>query len=171
MLSPPPTLCAACLAALSGHLFDVPIETFVAQGWAQAASVQCVALGCAAALGSGIMRPFVNYPGVNSRSEDVMPIYAYGCSSCGLKKDVMQKMNDAPLHTCPECGKETFTKQLTAAGFQLKGNGYYVTDFKGGAKKEGKPEIKSADSPTAKPDATPTTAASTVSAPVTGGSV
>jgi putative FmdB family regulatory protein len=57
-----------------------------------------------------------------------MPIYAYGCSSCGLKKDVMQKMNDAPLHTCPECGKETFTKQLTAAGFQLKGSGYYVTE-------------------------------------------
>jgi putative FmdB family regulatory protein len=55
-----------------------------------------------------------------------MPIYAYGCSSCGLKKDVMQKMNDAPLHTCPECGKETFTKQLTAAGFQLKGSGYYA---------------------------------------------
>ena len=101
-----------------------------------------------------------------------MPIYAYGCSSCGLKKDVMQKMNDAPLHTCPECGKETFTKQLTAAGFQLKGSGYYVTDFKGGAKKkDGKPEIKSEDKSAAKPDATPTLpAASTVSAPVTGGS-
>ncbi|MBI3480872.1 MAG: zinc ribbon domain-containing protein [Nitrosomonadales bacterium] len=61
-----------------------------------------------------------------------MPIYAYGCSSCGLQKDVMQKMSDAPLSTCPECGKETLTKQLTAAGFQLKGNGYYVTDFKNG---------------------------------------
>lgn len=59
-----------------------------------------------------------------------MPIYAYACSSCGVQKDVMQKMSDAPLTVCPECGKETFAKQLTAAGFQLKGNGYYVTDFK-----------------------------------------
>ncbi len=59
-----------------------------------------------------------------------MPIYAYSCSSCGAQKDVLQKMSDAPLTTCPECGKETFAKQLTAAGFQLKGNGYYVTDFK-----------------------------------------
>jgi len=59
-----------------------------------------------------------------------MPIYAYACSSCGLQKDVMQKMSDAPLTTCPECGKETLAKQLTAAGFQLKGNGYYATDFK-----------------------------------------
>lgn len=59
-----------------------------------------------------------------------MPIYAYRCSSCGAQKDVMQKMSDAPLTTCPECGQETFSKQLTAAGFQLKGNGYYVTDFK-----------------------------------------
>lgn len=59
-----------------------------------------------------------------------MPIYAYACSSCGLQKDVMQKMSDAPLSTCPECGKETFAKQLTAPGFQLKGSGYYATDFK-----------------------------------------
>ena len=59
-----------------------------------------------------------------------MPIYEYRCSSCGAQKDVMQKLSDAPLTTCPECGKETFGKQLSAAGFQLKGNGYYVTDFK-----------------------------------------
>ncbi len=59
-----------------------------------------------------------------------MPIYAYGCSSCGLQKDVLQKMSDAPLTTCPECGMDTFAKQLTAAGFQLKGSGYYATDFK-----------------------------------------
>ncbi len=59
-----------------------------------------------------------------------MPIYAYGCTSCGAQKDVMQKMSDAPLTACPECGRETFAKQVTAAGFQLKGNGYYVTDFK-----------------------------------------
>ncbi|MDH4235018.1 MAG: zinc ribbon domain-containing protein [Gallionella sp.] len=62
-----------------------------------------------------------------------MPIYAYACSSCGLQKDEMQKMSDAPLTACPECGKETFVKQLTAAGFQLKGSGYYVTDFKNGS--------------------------------------
>ena len=59
-----------------------------------------------------------------------MPIYEYRCSSCGIQKDVMQKMSDAELTTCPECGKETFSKQLTAAGFQLKGSGYYATDFK-----------------------------------------
>lgn len=65
-----------------------------------------------------------------------MPIYAYACSSCGLQKDVLQKMSDAPLTTCPECGKETFVKQLTAAGFQLKGSGYYATDFKNPPKPE-----------------------------------
>ncbi len=63
-----------------------------------------------------------------------MPIYEYRCSSCGTQKDVMQKMSDAPLTTCPECGKETFAKQLSAAGFQLKGSGYYVTDFKDSGK-------------------------------------
>ncbi len=60
-----------------------------------------------------------------------MPIYAYRCASCGFEKDVPQKMSDAPLTTCPECMTEHFTKQVTAAGFQLKGNGWYATDFKG----------------------------------------
>jgi putative FmdB family regulatory protein len=87
-----------------------------------------------------------------------MPIYAYRCSSCGCQKDVMQKMSDTPLSTCPECGKETFSKQLTAAGFQLKGSGYYVTDFKDGPKK-----------PDAKPEAAPVPAASTAPPPVTSG--
>lgn len=59
-----------------------------------------------------------------------MPIYGYSCSSCGAQKDVMQKISDAPLTTCPECGKATITKQITAAGIQLKGSGYYATDFK-----------------------------------------
>ncbi|MFY9259249.1 MAG: FmdB family zinc ribbon protein [Gallionella sp.] len=63
-----------------------------------------------------------------------MPVYAYRCESCGVQQDVMQKMRDAPLTTCPECGKEAFAKQLAAPGFQLKGNGYYVTDFKNGSK-------------------------------------
>jgi putative FmdB family regulatory protein len=61
-----------------------------------------------------------------------MPIYAYKCDSCGFAKDVLQKMSDAPLDTCPSCGKSTFVKQVTAAGFQLKGSGWYATDFKGG---------------------------------------
>lgn len=62
-----------------------------------------------------------------------MPIYAYKCESCGHAKDVLQKMADAPLSDCPACGQPSFKKQLTAAGFQLKGNGWYATDFKGGS--------------------------------------
>jgi putative FmdB family regulatory protein len=62
-----------------------------------------------------------------------MPIYAYKCSTCGHSKDVLQKMSDALLTDCPACGAATFSKQLTAAGFQLKGSGWYATDFKGGA--------------------------------------
>lgn len=62
-----------------------------------------------------------------------MPIYAYRCQSCGFSKDVLQKISDAPLSDCPSCGKDTFKKQLTAAGFQLKGTGWYVTDFRGGS--------------------------------------
>lgn len=62
-----------------------------------------------------------------------MPIYAYRCSDCGHAKDVLQKMSDAKLTTCPQCGQESFNKQITAAGFQLKGDGWYVTDFRGGA--------------------------------------
>lgn len=62
-----------------------------------------------------------------------MPIYAYRCESCGHAKDVLQKMSDPVLSTCPACNAETFKKQVTAAGFQLKGSGWYATDFKGGA--------------------------------------
>ena len=62
-----------------------------------------------------------------------MPIYAYKCESCGHAKDVLQKISDAPLSECPACGAATFHKQLTAAGFQLKGSGWYATDFKGAA--------------------------------------
>jgi len=62
-----------------------------------------------------------------------MPIYAYKCESCGFAKDVLQKISDAPLEQCPSCSQPTFKKQLTAAGFQLKGSGWYATDFKGGA--------------------------------------
>lgn len=62
-----------------------------------------------------------------------MPIYAYRCSACGHAKDVLQKLSDPVLSTCPACGAEAFAKQLTAAGFQLKGSGWYATDFKGGS--------------------------------------
>lgn len=63
-----------------------------------------------------------------------MPIYAYRCSSCGHGADVMQKLSDAPLTVCTACGQPTFSKQITAAGFQLKGSGWYATDFRNGSK-------------------------------------
>jgi putative FmdB family regulatory protein len=67
------------------------------------------------------------------RLEDsTMPIYAYRCTSCGHAKDVLQKISDPLLTDCPACGAATFVKQVTAAGFQLKGSGWYVTDFRGG---------------------------------------
>jgi putative FmdB family regulatory protein len=111
---------------------------------------------------------------------EAMPIYAYKCESCGQSKDVLQKMSDAPLSVCPFCGKATFVKQVTAAGFQLKGSGWYATDFRGGstaapapggasaegktdsAKGDTKPDTKSAggdskpaDAPAKKADSTP----------------
>jgi putative FmdB family regulatory protein len=63
-----------------------------------------------------------------------MPIYAYRCATCGNAKDVLQKMSDPVLTVCPFCGASTFEKQVTAAGFQLKGSGWYVTDFRGDKK-------------------------------------
>lgn len=62
-----------------------------------------------------------------------MPIYEYRCPACGHQQDHMQKMSDAPLATCPQCGKDGYAKQISAAGFQLKGSGWYATDFKGGS--------------------------------------
>ena len=59
-----------------------------------------------------------------------MPIYAYRCGACGHSRDVLQKLSDPVLTTCPACGAESFSKQVTAAGFQLKGSGWYVTDFR-----------------------------------------
>jgi putative FmdB family regulatory protein len=61
-----------------------------------------------------------------------MPIYAYRCEACGFAKDVLQKVSDPQLTVCLSCGQPTFKKQLTAAGFQLKGTGWYATDFRGG---------------------------------------
>jgi len=59
-----------------------------------------------------------------------MPIYAYRCAACGHAKDMLRKLSDPPLADCPACGAPRFEKQLTAAGFQLKGSGWYVTDFR-----------------------------------------
>ena len=62
-----------------------------------------------------------------------MPIYAYRCEACGFAKDVLQKMSDDTLSVCPSCEQDAFRKQVTAAGFQLKGSGWYVTDFRNGS--------------------------------------
>ena len=95
-----------------------------------------------------------------------MPIYAYKCGSCGHAKDVLQKISDDPLTQCPSCGQETFSKQLTAAGFQLKGSGWYATDFKGGGA-----AATSAPATAAAPSdgATSTATASTATASDAGG--
>jgi putative FmdB family regulatory protein len=63
-----------------------------------------------------------------------VPIYEYRCEACGFQKEHLQKMSEPQLTTCPDCGKESYSKLLSAAGFQLKGNGWYATDFKGGNK-------------------------------------
>lgn len=76
-----------------------------------------------------------------------MPIYAYRCERCGHAKDVIQKFSDTPLSICPECGADAFRKQLSAPSFQLKGSGWYVTDFRDSGKKAGSP-APAADSST-----------------------
>ena len=106
-----------------------------------------------------------------------MPIYAYRCASCGHSRDVLQKISDPQLTTCPVCGVEAFQKQITAAGFQLKGSGWYVTDFRdGGGKKaetasapasSGDGAAKSSDAPAAAP-AAPAPAPAPAAAPATG---
>ena len=84
-------------------------------------------------------------------ARDTMPIYEYRCTSCGHEKEVLQKLSDPPLTECPACGKSTLRKLVSAAGFHLKGSGWYATDFKGGnkpvpakadAKSEEKSEVK-----------------------------
>lgn len=110
-----------------------------------------------------------------------MPIYAYRCEACGFAKDVLQKMSDAPLTDCVACGKPAFKKQLTAAGFQLKGSGWYVTDFRGGASTTAAPAIaegaksenapaQSAKADSAKSDSAASSASSASAAPVAAGS-
>jgi putative FmdB family regulatory protein len=92
-----------------------------------------------------------------------MPIYAYKCGSCGHAKDVLQKMADDPLTDCPACGKPTFSKQLTAAGFQLKGSGWYATDFKGGSGGTSAPAAVPAESSAASSDGAAAPAAAAAS--------
>ena len=88
-----------------------------------------------------------------------MPIYAYRCEACGFAKDVLQKISDPVLTDCPTCGKASFKKQLTAAGFQLKGTGWYVTDFRGGQGGTTAPAVSTtADAPAAKSDSVATAA-------------
>ncbi|MCL2022581.1 MAG: zinc ribbon domain-containing protein [Betaproteobacteria bacterium] len=65
-----------------------------------------------------------------------MPIYEYRCASCGFQKEHLQKASDIPLATCPRCGKESYARQLSVAGFQLKGSGWYATDFKNPTQKK-----------------------------------
>jgi putative FmdB family regulatory protein len=91
-----------------------------------------------------------------------MPIYAYRCTSCGHAQDVLQKMSDPVLTVCPACNAPAYAKQVTAAGFQLKGSGWYVTDFRGGnsAKPEAKADANADAKADAKPDGAPTPAAS-----------
>ena len=76
-----------------------------------------------------------------------MPIYEYECGSCGHRLEAIQKMNEPVLKDCPSCGKATLKKLISAAGFQLKGNGWYATDFKGGGKKKEKSEPSSDTAP------------------------
>ncbi len=78
-----------------------------------------------------------------------MPIYAYKCSACGHAEDVLQKISDAPLADCPACGQSTYSKQVTAAGFQLKGSGWYVTDFRNNNNGAGKPAAGQSAAPAA----------------------
>ena len=95
-----------------------------------------------------------------------MPIYAYRCEACGFAKDVLQSISAAPLTDCESCGKPEFRKQVTAAGFQLKGSGWYVTDFRNGATPAAKADANPAGT-TADGTAAATTAAMTAATTTT----
>jgi len=101
-----------------------------------------------------------------------MPIYAYRCETCGHAQDVLQKMSDPVLTVCPSCGASAFKKQVTAAGFQLKGSGWYVTDFRGGAQTQGDPaksESGKAEAPKTEAPKTDAPAASPAAPPSSSG--
>ena len=84
-----------------------------------------------------------------------MPIYEYQCGPCGTKKEHLQKLNDEPIPICPACGSNTYTKLISAAGFQLKGSGWYATDFKSGPQSKPKTEAKDNSMSETKPKTTP----------------
>jgi len=90
-----------------------------------------------------------------------MPIYEYRCEACGHQEEFLQKLTERPLSKCPKCGKAKFQKMLSAAGFQLKGSGWYATDFKAAARKpeakagEAKPEAKAESKTETKPESKP----------------
>ena len=96
-----------------------------------------------------------------------MPIYEYRCGECGQDHEALQKVSEPPLTVCPACGKPALKKQLSAAGFQLKGSGWYATDFKGSAKKpvdkkaEAKTEVKTETKSEAKTDTKPASTSTT----------
>jgi len=96
-----------------------------------------------------------------------MPIYAYKCGACGHAKDVLQKISDAPLADCPACGAPAFSKQLTAAGFQLKGSGWYATDFKNSGSAPKPAAAPAADASAGGSDSTAAQAAAPAPAPAT----
>ena len=77
-----------------------------------------------------------------------MPIYGYRCAECGEEHEALQKVSEPPLTLCPACGKPALQKQLSAAGFQLKGSGWYATDFKGSAKKPAEKKAEKAETKT-----------------------
>ena len=93
-----------------------------------------------------------------------MPIYAYRCDECGFAKDVLQKISDPVLTVCLSCGKPSFKKQVTAAGFQLKGTGWYATDFRGGTAPSTGTATGPADSAAKKAEPAPAPAAPTAPA-------
>jgi putative FmdB family regulatory protein len=87
-----------------------------------------------------------------------MPIYEYRCGSCGFEKEYLQKVSDAPVAACPACGSDAFIKLISAAGFQLKGSGWYATDFKNGSQPKPKTETEVAEKKT---DSTPAASSGT----------
>jgi len=89
-----------------------------------------------------------------------MPIYEYRCPSCGFQKEHLQKMSDEPLSVCPSCGTTGYAKLLSAAGFQLKGSGWYVTDFRGGGSGSSAPATGAKSEEAAAPAAAPAACAS-----------
>ncbi len=97
-----------------------------------------------------------------------MPIYEYRCSSCSHELETLQKFSDPALTACPSCGTDSLVKKISAAGFQLKGTGWYATDFKGGGSKPAAAK-EGADKSEAKPEKSESKAEPAAAACGTGG--